>query len=100
MFTVAILHPLVKHATFDGKTDASGGKPSLGRNHVHYVAGSPAVGKTFLAKIFGWKACQANQRVLFTTAMDMLNHWLASQVDHLLIRKLKTYTEPALVACR
>lgn len=37
------------------------------------LIGNPGVGKTFLAKIFGWSACQANQRVLFTTAMDMLN---------------------------
>jgi DNA replication protein DnaC len=29
--------------------------------------------------------------------MDMLNHLLASQVDHSLIRKLKLYTEPALL---
>jgi DNA replication protein DnaC len=49
---------------------------------VHYVTASPGTGKTFLAKIIGWRACQANQRVLFTTAMDMLNHLLASQVDH------------------
>jgi hypothetical protein len=56
-------------------------------------------GKTFLAKIVGWRACQANQRVLFTTAMDMLNHLLASQVDHSLVRKLKIYTEPALLIC-
>jgi len=28
--------------------------------------------------------------------MDMLNHLLASQVDHSLVRKLKVYTEPAL----
>jgi DNA replication protein DnaC len=42
-------------------------------------------------------ACQANQRVLFTTAMDMLNHLLASQVDHSLVRKLRTYTEPTLL---
>ena len=61
------------------------------------LIGNPGVGKTFLAKVFGWKACQANQRVLFTTAMDMLNHLLASQVDHSLVRKLKTYTEPALL---
>jgi hypothetical protein len=25
------------------------------------------VGKTFLAQILGWRACQANVRVLFTT---------------------------------
>jgi len=61
------------------------------------LIGNPGVGKTFLAKIIGWRACQANQRVLFTTAMDMLNHLLASQVDHSLIRKLRVYTEPALL---
>jgi len=59
--------------------------------------GNPGVGKTFLAKIIGWRACQAKQRVLFTTAMDMLNHLLASQVDHSLIRKLRVYAEPALL---
>src|SRR6266567_3200741 len=61
------------------------------------LIGNPGVGKTFLARVFGWKACQANQRVLFATAMDMLNHLLASQVDHSLVRKLKTYTEPTLL---
>ena len=49
------------------------------------------------AKVIGWRACQANQRVLFTTAMDMLNHLNASQVDHSLVRKLRVYTEPALL---
>ena len=63
------------------------------------LIGNPGVGKTFLSKIVGWRACQANQRVLFTTAMDMLNHLLASQVDHSLVRKLKAYTEPALLIC-
>ena len=60
------------------------------------LIGNPGVDKTFLAKLIAWRACQANQRVLFTTAMDMLNHLLASQVDHSLVRKLKTYTEPAV----
>src|SRR5882757_10624353 len=63
------------------------------------LIGNPGVGKTFLARVFGWKACQANQRVVFTTAMDMLNHLLASQVDHSLVRKLKTFTEPTLLVC-
>ncbi len=57
------------------------------------------MGKTYLAKILGWRACQANQRVLFTTAVDMLNHLLASQVDHSLVRKLRVYTEPTLLIC-
>ena len=67
----------------------------LGTNVV--LIGNPGVGKTFLARVFAWKACQANQRVLFTTAMDMLNHLLASQVDHSLVRKLKTFTDPTLL---
>jgi DNA replication protein DnaC len=58
------------------------------------MMGNPGVGKTFLAQILGWRACQANVRVLFTTAMEMLNPLLASQVDHSLVRKLKIYTEP------
>ena len=58
------------------------------------VIGNPGVGKTLLAKIIGWRACQANKRVLFSTAADMLNHLNASQIDHSLIRKLKLYTEP------
>jgi DNA replication protein DnaC len=63
------------------------------------VVGNPGVGKTMLARIIGWRACQSNQRVLFTTAMDMLNHLLAAQVDHTLVRKLKLYTDPALLIC-
>src|SRR6204780_5200344 len=61
------------------------------------LIGNPGVGKTFLAKIIAWRACQANQRVLFTTAMDMLNHLSASQVDHSLVRKLRFYTDPKLL---
>jgi len=69
----------------------------LGKGTSVVIIGNPGTGKTFLAKILAWRACQANQRVLFTTAMDMLNHLLASQVDHSLVRKLRVYTEPTLV---
>lgn len=71
----------------------------LGRGTNVVIIGNPGVGKTLLAKIVAWRACQANRRVLFTTAMDMLNHLLASQVDHSLVRKLKHYTEPELLVC-
>jgi len=63
------------------------------------LVGNPGTGKTFLSKIIGWQACQANRRVLFTTAMDMLNQLTASQVDHSLVRRLKFYTDPALPIC-
>ncbi len=61
------------------------------------LIGNPGVGKTLLAKTFGWRACQANVRVFFSTAMDMLNYLLASQVDHSLVRKLRIYTDPPLL---
>ncbi len=70
---------------------------SQGTNVV--IIGNPGTGKTFLARIIGWRICQANQRVLFTTAMNMLNQLVASQVDHSLIRRLKSYTDPAVLIC-
>lgn len=70
---------------------------SQGANLV--IIGNPGTGKTFLAKIIAWKACQANHRVLFISAMDMLNQLLASQLDHSLVRKLRIYTAPALLVC-
>lgn len=63
------------------------------------LIGNPGTGKTFLAKVVGWRACQANYRVLFTTAMDMLNQLLASQVDQSLVRKLRIYTDPTVLIC-
>jgi DNA replication protein DnaC len=63
------------------------------------LIGNPGVGKSYLSKIIGWRACQANQRVLFTTAMDMLNQLSAAQVDHSLVRKLRIYTDPTLLIC-
>lgn len=63
------------------------------------LIGNPGTGKTFLSKIIAWKACQANLRVLFVPAMQMLNQLVASQADHSLVRKLKIYTDPVLLVC-
>ena len=50
-------------------------------DRLPHQATTLSVGKTFRAKVIGWRACQANQRALFTAAMDMLNHLNASQVE-------------------
>lgn len=63
------------------------------------IIGNPGTGKTFLSKVIGWKACQKSKRVFFTSAMDMLNHLIAAQVDHSLLKHLKTYTNPTLLVC-
>jgi DNA replication protein DnaC len=63
------------------------------------LIGNPGTGKTFLSQIIGWRACQHNHRVLFTTAMDMLNQLLASSADHSVARKLKLYTDPTMLIC-
>ena len=70
----------------------------LARGTNLVLMGNPGVGKTFLAKIIAWRACRANQRVLFTSAMDMLNHLLASQVDHSLVRtaRVKQFETPGM----
>ena len=36
-------------------------------------------------------------RVLFTTAMDMINHLIAAEADHSLLKKLHYYQSPALL---
>lgn len=58
---------------------------------------SHGLGKTHLAISLGRCAAQAGVRVLFTTAVDMVNHLAASQADHSLLKTLKLYTSPTLL---
>ena len=61
------------------------------------LIGNPGVGKTFLAKAVAYTATQAGKKVLFTTAMDMVNHLIAAEADHSLLKKLHYYQSPELL---
>ncbi len=61
------------------------------------LIGHPGVGKTFLAKCIGYAATQEGVKVLFTTAMDMINQLIAAEADHSLVKKLICYQSPALL---
>ena len=63
------------------------------------LIGNPGTGKTFLAKSIAYAACNANIKVLFTTAIDMINHLIAADADHSLLKKLHYYQSPALLVC-
>jgi len=61
------------------------------------LIGHPGVGKTYLAKCIGYTATQAGIKVLFTTAMDMINQLIAAEADHSLVKKLAYYQSPELL---
>jgi len=62
------------------------------------LIGNPGVGKSFLAKCIAYAATQASVKALFTTTMDMINHLIAAEADHSLLKKLHYYQSPALLA--
>ena len=59
--------------------------------------GNPGTGKSFLAKCIAYAATQAGKKVLFTTAMDMINHPIAAEADHSLLKKLQLYQSQDLL---
>jgi DNA replication protein DnaC len=61
------------------------------------LIGNPGVGKSFLAKAMAYAATQAGKKVLFTTAMDMINHLISANADHSLLKKLHYYKSPELL---
>jgi DNA replication protein DnaC len=63
------------------------------------LIGNPGTGKTFLAKCFAYAACNANIKVLCTTAIDMINQLIAAEADHSLLHKLHHYAAPDLLVC-
>jgi len=59
--------------------------------------GPTGVGKTHLANALGYLAASSGVRTLYTRAVDMINHLIASQADHSLHRALKLYSAPRLL---
>ncbi len=63
------------------------------------LIGNPGTGKTFLAKAIAFAACNKNIKVLFSTAIDMINHLIAAEADRSLLKKLHDYQSPDLLVC-
>jgi len=61
------------------------------------LIGNPGTGKSFLAKCIAYQATQAGKKVLFTTAMDMINHLIAAEADQSLLKKLHLYQSQDLL---
>ena len=61
------------------------------------LIGNPGVGKSFLAKCMAYATTQAAIKVLFTSAMDMINHLIAADADHSLLKKLHYYQSQELL---
>ena len=58
------------------------------------LVGGCGLGKTHLAIALGYHACVSGLRVLFTTAIDMINTLAGAQADHRLDAELTRYTKP------
>ena len=63
------------------------------------LIGNPGTGKTFLSRCIAYAATQAGIKTLFTSAMDMINHLVAAEADHTLLKKLKYYQSQDLLVC-
>ena len=70
----------------------------IGQRKDIILIGNPGVGKSFLAKCMAYAATQAGVKTLFTTAMDMINHLIAAEADHSLLKKLQYYQSQDLLA--
>ncbi len=61
------------------------------------LLGGCGLGKTHLAIALGHQACINGHKVLFTTAIDMINALACAQATHQLERELRRYLKPPLL---
>jgi len=59
--------------------------------------GSAGLGKTHLARALGYRLCQKNRRVLFTTTHALAVNLTTAETTGTLKRVLQTYIQPALL---
>ena len=69
----------------------------LEKNEGLVFIASHGLGKTHLATALGHRAALAGVRVLFTKAVDMVNHLAAAKPSHSLHKIMKLYTHPTLL---
>jgi DNA replication protein DnaC len=59
--------------------------------------GPSGCGKTHLALALGYRSCQSGYRVLFTTAVNLINQLNAALADTSFLRCMKRFTRPELL---
>jgi len=71
----------------------------IGQKKDSILIGNPGVGKSYVAKCIAYAATQAGIKTLFATATDMINHLIAAEADHSLLKKLHYYQCQDLLVC-
>jgi DNA replication protein DnaC len=66
----------------------------LARKHNVCFVGRSGVGKTHLATALALEACRKGHRVLFTTAVNIVNQLQAAQSDGTFLRRLRSFLTP------
>lgn len=70
----------------------------VAKKHNVCFVGRSGLGKTHLATALALEACRKGHRVLFTTAVNIVNQLQAAQGDGTFLRRLHSYITPAVLA--
>jgi IstB-like ATP binding protein len=97
----SVLHyassPACERAGTGQKADASGSAPSRFQNDVHYVSGSPGVGKTHLSVALAEEAIRSGLGAYFITAHDLAADLGRAYREGRLDRRMRVYLAPKVL---